>query len=213
MDYSKLKNSELESLLKERGLPHNGRKAEMVARLQDADKGSGPTTNGSAPANTAADLDTPAATTLSDDDKPTATTELVAEDGPKASQSVSEKVEAEGGQSDATYTANLASTSLDEEIARRKKRAEKFGTTEQETNAIKNLERQKRFGAGPETTTADTEGVNRLDEALPERRARGAKRSRDDPTAETFEDPGLKRPRGGFRGKEMSIPCTRGLVC
>ena len=37
-DYSKLKNAELESLLKERSLPHTGKKAEMVARLIEFDK-------------------------------------------------------------------------------------------------------------------------------------------------------------------------------
>jgi len=37
-DYSKMKNAELESLLKERGLPHTGKKAELVKRLQDADQ-------------------------------------------------------------------------------------------------------------------------------------------------------------------------------
>jgi len=38
-DYSKLKNAELEALLKERSLPHTGKKADMVARLVEADKG------------------------------------------------------------------------------------------------------------------------------------------------------------------------------
>jgi len=37
-DYSKMKNAELEALLKSRNLPHTGKKAEMVSRLQDADK-------------------------------------------------------------------------------------------------------------------------------------------------------------------------------
>lgn len=37
-DYSKMKNAELESLLKERGLPHTGKKAELVKRLQEADQ-------------------------------------------------------------------------------------------------------------------------------------------------------------------------------
>jgi SAP domain-containing ribonucleoprotein len=36
-DYSKLKNVELEALLKERSLPHTGKKAEMVQRLKDDD--------------------------------------------------------------------------------------------------------------------------------------------------------------------------------
>jgi SAP domain-containing ribonucleoprotein len=36
-DYTKMKNADLESLLKERGLPHTGKKADMVSRLQDDD--------------------------------------------------------------------------------------------------------------------------------------------------------------------------------
>lgn len=36
-DYTKLKNAELEALLKERGLPHTGKKADMVSRLTDDD--------------------------------------------------------------------------------------------------------------------------------------------------------------------------------
>lgn len=36
-DYSKLKNDELQNLLKQRGLPHTGKKADMVSRLQEDD--------------------------------------------------------------------------------------------------------------------------------------------------------------------------------
>ncbi|KAI4102992.1 MAG: hypothetical protein L6R37_004074 [Teloschistes peruensis] len=38
-DYSKKKNAELEELLKARSLPHTGKKAELIARLQQSDKG------------------------------------------------------------------------------------------------------------------------------------------------------------------------------
>ncbi|KAL8691728.1 MAG: hypothetical protein Q9224_004110, partial [Gallowayella concinna] len=37
-DYSKKKNAELEELLKSRSLPHTGKKAELIARLQQSDK-------------------------------------------------------------------------------------------------------------------------------------------------------------------------------
>ncbi|OCK77632.1 hypothetical protein K432DRAFT_114848 [Lepidopterella palustris CBS 459.81] len=37
-DYMKMKNAELEVLLKSRNLPHTGKKADMVQRLQEADK-------------------------------------------------------------------------------------------------------------------------------------------------------------------------------
>lgn len=36
-DYAKMKNAELETLLKDRGLPHSGKKADLVKRLQDDD--------------------------------------------------------------------------------------------------------------------------------------------------------------------------------
>ncbi|KAF1353507.1 hypothetical protein BDV97DRAFT_291499 [Delphinella strobiligena] len=36
-DYAKMKNAELETLLKERGLAHTGKKADLVKRLQDHD--------------------------------------------------------------------------------------------------------------------------------------------------------------------------------
>ncbi|KAL8708053.1 MAG: hypothetical protein Q9220_006984 [cf. Caloplaca sp. 1 TL-2023] len=37
-DYSKKKNAELEELLKSRSLPHTGKKADLIARLQQSDK-------------------------------------------------------------------------------------------------------------------------------------------------------------------------------
>ncbi|KAL8991999.1 MAG: hypothetical protein Q9169_007459, partial [Polycauliona sp. 2 TL-2023] len=37
-DYSKKKNAELEELLKARSLPHTGKKAELISRLQQSDK-------------------------------------------------------------------------------------------------------------------------------------------------------------------------------
>ncbi|KAF2837999.1 hypothetical protein M501DRAFT_1032616 [Patellaria atrata CBS 101060] len=37
-DYSKLKNAELEAMLKERSLPHTGKKADMIARLREDDE-------------------------------------------------------------------------------------------------------------------------------------------------------------------------------
>ncbi|KAI5801250.1 hypothetical protein EDC01DRAFT_647367 [Geopyxis carbonaria] len=75
------------------------------------------------------------------------------------------------------FTAHLPTTSLDDEIARRKKRAERFGLNADESAALKKLERQKRFGA--ETAAAgEGEGeekvqVGGIDEALPERKPRG----------------------------------------
>ncbi|KAG9636174.1 hypothetical protein KCU64_g14699, partial [Aureobasidium melanogenum] len=36
-EYTKMKNAELEALLKERNLPHTGKKADLVKRLQEHD--------------------------------------------------------------------------------------------------------------------------------------------------------------------------------
>jgi SAP domain-containing ribonucleoprotein len=68
-----------------------------------------------------------------------------------------------------SFAANLPTTSLDEEIARRKKRAERFGLSVEESEALKALERQKRFGASAATEIVK-EGakVKGLDEALSE---------------------------------------------
>ena len=69
------------------------------------------------------------------------------------------------------YTTGLASTTLDTELAKRKKRAARFGIQESDTEALKALERAKKFGTGD---AADKAAVRGLDEALPERsRKRG----------------------------------------
>jgi len=69
------------------------------------------------------------------------------------------------------FSANLPTTSLDEEIARRKKRAERFGLSAEESETLKSLERQKRFGI-----VREKKQIKGLDEALPverERKRRG----------------------------------------
>jgi SAP domain-containing ribonucleoprotein len=83
-------------------------------------------------------------------------------------------------------------------MAKRKARAERFGTgasaaangetAETEGDAQKALDRAKRFGTGQ---TA----VGKLDEALPEERARKRGRTEDN---SALDDPGLK---SGFRGR------------
>ncbi|KAF2083897.1 hypothetical protein K490DRAFT_60078 [Saccharata proteae CBS 121410] len=63
-DYSKMKNAELETLLKDRKLPHTGKKAEMVARLHEADKAT-PSAETSQPAESSK----PATTTAAAEDE------------------------------------------------------------------------------------------------------------------------------------------------
>lgn len=101
------------------------------------------------------------------------------------------------------YSMGLTTSSVDDELKRRKARAERFGTAAtDETNtvaegadaaAVRALERAQRFGTGQ---AADGSGVSKLDEALPMDRERKGKRGRDEGA---YDDPGLKQGRGGKR--------------
>ncbi|MCJ1309344.1 hypothetical protein MMC25_003003 [Agyrium rufum] len=78
IDYSKKKNAELEDILKARSLPHTGKKADLIARLQasdaeNADIPSSKPANGAASTTTAADLSTAVADEIDWDDEPATT--------------------------------------------------------------------------------------------------------------------------------------------
>lgn len=64
------------------------------------------------------------------------------------------------------YATNLPPTHLDAELSKRKARALRFGITESTDDALKALERAKKFGTGD---AGDKAAVRGLDEALPER--------------------------------------------
>lgn len=81
------------------------------------------------------------------------------------------------------FTLGLQDRTLDEEIAKRKKRAEKFGLDPAQDEQLKLLERAKRFG------TTNVPGL--LNQALPERAEREKKRGR-----EGGQDGVRKRSRG-----------------
>jgi SAP domain-containing ribonucleoprotein len=88
----------------------------------------------------------------------------------------------------------LNQSSLEEELKKRKARAERFGIpVEVDAEAEKAAERAKRFG----TDTEANGGVGKLDEALPVERERRVKRAREGESA--LDDPGLKQGRGGKR--------------
>lgn len=105
----------------------------------------------------------------------------------------------------ASYALNLPSSEVDAEMAKRKARAERFGTGNAAANGEgtkdadneeeKALERAKRFGTGQ---TA----MGKLDEALPTERERGLrKRGRTDEDS-TLDDAGLRKGFGGHgRGR------------
>ncbi|KAL7269564.1 hypothetical protein RUND412_007762 [Rhizina undulata] len=87
-----------------------------------------------------------------------------------------------------SYSANLPGTSIEEELERRKVRAKRFGINPEEDEAIKKLEREKRFATGEQQNKPEVKG---LDSALPERQER--KRRQDGGEGRNND----KRPRAG----------------
>lgn len=224
--YTKLKNTELEALLKERGLPTGGKKADMVARLTkddeesktaanaapskiDAedeidwdDEGEEGTTEAAKPAaaaETKPEASAPTATTESNDaakaggvgevGNPQEVPNQKADVDPATTDDLSVKPPNNEKNSETTtatekvdYTMGLAATNIEDEIAKRKRRAEKFGLKVDDNESLKLLERAKKFGGG---------APRGLDDALPERPER-RKRGRDD-----NDDGGRNKRRGG----------------
>jgi SAP domain-containing ribonucleoprotein len=210
-DYD-LKNAELVALLKERGLPHTGKKAEMVARLQEDDKSKEGKEGGkSATAedeidwddDTAAqDTSKPAQTSTQPAQPPTATMTSETAPNPDTAVSTTEvttnapvendiKLDESGATTEKTpvdFSMGLAEATLDEEIEKRKARAKKFGMQENDPladEALRRLERAKKFG--------EADGPRGLNEALPDRRP---KRGRDG-----NDDRGDYKRRGGRGGR------------
>ena len=226
-DYTKKKNAELEDLLKARSLPHTGKKAELVARLQqyDADKASKPSTTAPAAAGAEDEIDWEddavtatdapgaaaiAAGGLTQPANPTAVPNQIVDTDPSKTEDLTVKLPAADGVSTGTETksgttepekpkvdfaAGLSSTDLDSELAKRKARAAKFGLQESNEDALKALERAKKFGTGSE---GDKVAVKGLDQALPER---GVKRGRGGEGNDEGRQGKRSRVRGG-RGNE-----------
>lgn len=239
-DYSKKKNAELEELLKSRSLPHTGKKADLVARLQQYDSqhsaekpaatretggedeidwdddtapivpplvgsdppataaiaagGQGQVANPTAVPNQVVDTD-PSKTSDLTVDPPAPTSVADAEPKAATTNKTSEPDETASAPPPTDFTSGLSSTSLDEEIAKRKKRAARFDLKEDDDEALKSLERARKFGTG---TAEDKTAIKGLDEALPERvkKERGIKRGREE-TKEVRND--SKRRESGKR--------------
>ncbi|KKK17830.1 hypothetical protein P175DRAFT_0489682 [Aspergillus ochraceoroseus IBT 24754] len=200
-DYSKKTNAELVEILKSRSLPHTGKKADMVARLQEDD-----TKKDTAPAKTDIGDDVidweddevpaakPAEAAAPAQDKPAATKPEEAKvETTEASQEGSEGTVTAAPETTAApveekpapnYSMGLSVTDMEEELKKRKARAEKFGVTDDSQAAIddaeKKLERAKRFGAGAEATGNGTAAIGRLDQALPDEKSRKRGRGEND---------------------------------
>ena len=241
-DYSKKKNAELEDLLRARSLPHTGKKADLIARLQQHDKeqtqtssyskpATKPTSNAKssttpalddeidwddetapvgsttthttfAPPQTAVPTEAPPPTTAAAGGKgqppnpqavpnqspaidPSATSDLtVIKLSTDAHVPPTDSDSKTTAQPAADFTRGLDATSLDSELEKRKRRAERFGVkpSEGSEDPIKALERTKKFGTAKAGDGGEGDGegekvVKGLDSALPERSAR--KRGRE----------------------------------
>lgn len=200
-EYTKMKNAELEALLKERNLPHTGKKADLIKRLQESDApaktaedeidwddepaaaaskatteaaavaiaagGQGQPPNPQAVPNQQADIDpsqTDDLTVIKPAENDASTAALADPEATADASAPSEAQPEEPAKPAVDFTSGLAKTTLDQEIEKRKARAKKFGLNEDEDEALKALERAKRFG--------NTEMPGKLNEALPERRER-----------------------------------------
>ncbi|MCJ1243122.1 hypothetical protein MMC30_000319 [Trapelia coarctata] len=117
----------------------------------------------------------PSTTTPTNPEAPTTTTEIETDDTPAPA---------------ASFSQNLAQTSLDAELEKRKARAARFGLpAPDDSDAVKALERAKKFGT--ETEEGKKVVVGGLNSALPERAARKRGRGEVDRSAE--EEKGAKR--------------------
>lgn len=226
MDYNKKKVDELQELLKARSLPHTGKKADLVARLQQHDTEQASTTKPAAIAKPAAEDeidwedDAAAATTstgaaaiaaggLTQPPNPTKVPNQAVDTDPSKTSDLKVDPPAPDANAATTeppkppqdFTSGVQATTLDTELEKRQKRAARFGIVESNEDALKAIERAKKFGTGSE---GDKNAVKGLDEALPERRPkrgrgteangeRDGKRSR----VRGERDGGAKRGGGG----------------
>ncbi|KAK1055532.1 hypothetical protein LTR74_015612 [Friedmanniomyces endolithicus] len=229
-DYAKKKNDDLITLCKERGLPHTGKKADFVQRLEDYDlkhaSGPPPTYTADKPAledeidwddePPATETANTATTTQAADamaaggigavsnpvavpnqtvaEDPATTNDLTVAAAPE-STAEPEPPAAKEASPEKDFSTGLAERTIDEEIARRKARAKKFGLPE-DNDEIKMLERARRFGV------VDASAVpGMLNQALSEgrkREGRGEKRGLDGALS---ADAGVrKRSRGDKKG-------------
>jgi SAP domain-containing ribonucleoprotein len=243
-DYSKKTNAELVEILKSRSLPHTGKKADLVARIQQDDEAKSAEA-APAPATETAKPDAVAEDVIDwDDDVPAETAKPSTEasataiaaggKGPVANPVAVPnqkldidpattndlKVESAGGVDTAAapeaetapateaekkpavdYTRGLAATDLEAELAKRKKRAEKFGIVEDDETARKEaqkqLERAKRFDTGGEAQASASVSVKGLDEALPDERSRKRGRNEQGGRGGKRRDVGRNRNRRG----------------
>lgn len=213
-DYAKKKNDELAQLCKDRSLPHTGKKADLVKRLEEFDAKN---TGGAAPAKPAGNEDE-----IDWDDEPAtetakaATNEAAANaiaaggqgelpnpqavpnqeaavdpsktDELEVAPPASEPAAIEEKKEEKDFSTGLADRTLDEEIEKRKARLRKFGVPEDDEE-WKKLERAQKFG--------NMEILGGLNKALSNEKP-GKKRGREDGAE---KEGGNQRDRKRSRGR------------
>ncbi|KAJ9498809.1 hypothetical protein LTR99_005114 [Exophiala xenobiotica] len=192
VDYASKTVAQLQDVLRSRSLPHSGKKAELIARLEESDvvasqKEEPQAAAEDAPAPPAESTTAPPAQVSEPAAQPTAETPAPTETAPATTEA--ETIVPDAANNDAaeavaaSFALSLPSSEVDSEMARRKARAERFGTgaadangetgaagtDEAETEASKALERAKRFGTGQ---TA----LGKLDEPLSSETKRDSRR-------------------------------------
>lgn len=217
-EYAKMKNAELEALLKERGLPHTGKKADMVERLQknDEEKAAAPTeAKSAAGAEDEIDWDddaedtaaAPAAAPVTEE-AVTTNAETIAKAGGEGQPPNPQAVPNQVADIDPSKTDDLTvQPSTEAEPAKEEKQepAPDYSIGLAATNLDEEIEKRRKralkFGKNPD----DDEGLKKLerakkfgetgfkglDEALPERQR---KRGREE-----GDDAGGNKRRGGAR--------------
>ncbi len=185
-DYNKKKVDELQDILKARSLPHTGKKADLVARLQQNDTQQASTAkptaedeidweDDAAAASTDAGAAAIAAGGLTQPPNPTAVPNQAIDTDPSKTSDLkvdppapdANTATSEPPKPAQDFASGVQATTLDAELEKRQKRAARFGITETNEDALKAIERAKKFGTGSE---GDKNAVKGLDEALPERR-------------------------------------------
>ncbi|KKY26490.1 putative sap domain protein [Phaeomoniella chlamydospora] len=178
-DYAKKTVAELHELLKARSLPYSGKKAELVARLQENDSSRAAAVESEAapPATTTPETVEPIPAQQPTLAKPVDPVDAPAVPAPPApstdpSTTTNSVPASTAPASTPSFAANLSTSTLESELEKRKARAQRFGASLDQVNeAEKVAQRAQRFGLS-NGDAEEKSGVKGLDEALPERRER-----------------------------------------
>lgn len=222
-EYAKMKNAELEALLKERGLPHAGKKADMVDRLTKDDEKTG---SSAAPADTEPavnaedeidwDDDEPAKAAPATTEEITTNEETVEKAGGEGQPPNPQAVPNQVADIDPAKTDDLSvqppAEGADTATEEKKEPAPDYARGLAATNIDDEIERRKKRALKFGTKIEDDEGLKKLermkkfgekgqvqglDEALPERTQKRGREDKDDAGANKRRDGG--RPGRGNR--------------